>query len=324
MPSTITIIATVLPGVAFVCTLLRLSYRWRRGHLGSDDAWAAAALVSVAFEITGAWLRVAKGQSQYHHIVGYYMLNVAFTSVLWLARMSILFSTIRVIPNFMSLLWWSYASATLFFIMWIVTLAAKTYVCEHNQAWKKLANAQCVLGHGVAVLELVTDIVADIILIALAVKLFSSVKLGSPRRTMLLCIFGANAITTIISVVHACYVFSPNRIMEGIMAHVEAATCLIICNLAVLVTWAFRVFWKGRDLDALSYTETVELSRHGRSERLSRLTTLRFETDAAFVLSAMEGRNDPEFSNETVKTARNHSSLTLAPPSAKPGELYAV
>lgn len=102
----------------------------------------------------------------------------------------------------------------------------------------------------------------------------------------------------------------------------QAATCLIVCNLAVLVTWMFRVFWKGGDLDAVSYTETHELSPQRGTSRQSRLTTLRFGTDAAFVLSAMEGNSsDPEHSGDMTKSGKNRSSLTLAPPSMKPGEL---
>lgn len=71
--------------------------------------------------------------------------------------MSILWSTIRVIPSFMLLRWYSYAAAAIFMVFWLVTLVVKTYVCEHNPEWKTLANAQCVLGHGVAVLELVSE-----------------------------------------------------------------------------------------------------------------------------------------------------------------------
>ena len=94
-----------------------------------------------------------------------------------------------------------------------------------------------------------------------------------------------------------------------------------MCNLAVLVTWVFRVLWKGGDLDAVSYTETNELSRQRHTTRKSRLTTLRFGTDAAFVLSAMDDHSDPERSGDMSKSAKNRSSLTLAPPSMKPGEL---
>lgn len=65
------------------------------------------------------------------------------------------------------------------------------------------------------------DVIADVILIALPVRLLSDVKLGSARRKLLISIFSANSLTTIFSIIHARYVFSPNRIMEGIWAHVE-------------------------------------------------------------------------------------------------------
>ncbi|OBZ77197.1 hypothetical protein A0H81_02515 [Grifola frondosa] len=106
---TIRIVGTVIPGFAVLFTLLRLYYRWSRRHLGLDDAWAAFAVLCVFFMTAGAWVRTDRpgvgpfNHSQHVRVIGYYMLNVSFTCVLWAARMSILFSIVRLIPYVMVL-----------------------------------------------------------------------------------------------------------------------------------------------------------------------------------------------------------------------------
>lgn len=74
-----------------------------------------------------------------------------------LTRMSILCSTIRMIPYFMLLRWAAYATAALFLASYISILILETYVCEHNPAWKRLYNTQCERGRSVAVLELIGE-----------------------------------------------------------------------------------------------------------------------------------------------------------------------
>ena len=102
------VFATLLPALAIMLTSLRLYYRWSRRHLGWDDAFAAFAIFCAFFLTAGAWTRSDSpglspaiplaastaadaaytgvgpfGQPVHVRIVGYYMLNVAFTCVLW-------------------------------------------------------------------------------------------------------------------------------------------------------------------------------------------------------------------------------------------------
>lgn len=69
--------------------------------------------------------------------------------------------------------------------------------------------------------DIVADVVAGVLLIALPYKLFMGIKLGKGLRALLLTGFGANLLTLVFSAIHAGYGFGPDRVMEGIMAHVE-------------------------------------------------------------------------------------------------------
>lgn len=156
--------------------------------------------------------------------------------------MSILFSIMRIIPRLMTLRRYANICAVLFLCMWIAVLTQKLYICTHHDAWQHKKNIQCVLGESVGGLELASqssvrhslsalshilpcaaDIVADSILVALPVRLLWDIGISSPNRKLLMAIFSASMITTIVSIVHTAFELSPNRNAEAIAAHVEVS-----------------------------------------------------------------------------------------------------
>ncbi|GLB39029.1 hypothetical protein LshimejAT787_0601910 [Lyophyllum shimeji] len=68
-------------------------------------------------------------------------------------------------------------------------------------------------------------------------------------RLMIRVVFAMSLLSTAVSVVHAIYGMGPDRFLDGATAHMESATNLIVCNLMVLVTFVYRRFRNGRDLD---------------------------------------------------------------------------
>lgn len=65
------------------------------------------------------------------------------------------------------------------------------------------------------------DFVGDLILVIMPMRLLWRIKLSFAKKLLLQCIFSASMFTTIVSIIHAVYVFSPNRNGEGILAHIE-------------------------------------------------------------------------------------------------------
>ncbi|RPD65695.1 hypothetical protein L226DRAFT_543154 [Lentinus tigrinus ALCF2SS1-7] len=311
---TIRILATALPGIGVALTSLRLYYRWTRRHLGWDDAWAALNIVCAIFLCAGAWTRSdTPAVGPFHHgtrvrIIGYYMLNVAFTCVLWTSRMSILFSIIRLIPYMMRMRYWAYFFAVLFGLMWAALIILKVAICETDTAWKKSAGVQCVLGPAVGGVELATDFLADIILVLMPIRLLWRISLSPARRSLLTGIFSASMFTTIVSIVHGVYVFSHNRNAEGIWAHVLASTAMIVCNLAVLVTWLMR---------ALGHRDDSEFSPSGRTPGHSGsqatpkdLTTLRFNHHTNPIVLHSLDKKDSGATTHTMGSCNSSESLS--------------
>jgi hypothetical protein len=72
------------------------------------------------------------------------------------ARMSILYSVIRIIPLMMSLRRVARFCAVLFGCMWAALLIQKSYICGHDRAWELEKAPQCRLGLSVGILELVS------------------------------------------------------------------------------------------------------------------------------------------------------------------------
>ncbi|TFY59904.1 hypothetical protein EVJ58_g5483 [Rhodofomes roseus] len=215
--------------------------------------------------------------------------------------MSILFSVMRIIPRLMNLRQYSYVCSVLFLIMWIVVLTQKLYICVHNNAWQSKPNVQCVLGESVGGVELATDIIADSILVALPIRLLWDIGISSTTRKLLVAIFSASMITSIVSIVHTAFELSPNRNAEAIAAHVEAAVSLIICNLAVLVTWLVRLLRYGEDLESGGWSDYSTSTPRRRSQ----VTSLRFTDAPAILLTANAlGRSrgvDREFDEDVTR-----------------------
>ncbi|KZT10244.1 uncharacterized protein LAESUDRAFT_644408 [Laetiporus sulphureus 93-53] len=301
------VVATVCAAAAMCTTSLRLWYRYSRRHLGYDDAWAALALVTYCFLLAGAYLRSDRTATYEQRVTGYFMLNATFTTVIWFARLSILFSIMRIIPTLMVLRRYAYAAAVLFLAEWIVLLVQKTWTCEHYDAWKTDRAAQCVMGNAVGAVELATDISADLILVILPIRLFWDISISEPRRKLLITIFSASLITTVVSVVHDAYELGPDRNAEAIAAHVEASTSLVICNLAVLVTWLVRAIRQMEDVESGRTSDYTSSNKHrrnksGRDGTGTRLTTIRFE-QPAIVLSTMDESASDACSSKTAAAA---------------------
>ncbi|KAI0746976.1 hypothetical protein C8Q80DRAFT_810997 [Daedaleopsis nitida] len=312
---TIRVLATALPAIATVLTSLRLYYRWSRHHLGWDDVWAAVAAICEVFLCAGAWTRSdTPATGPFHHgpyvrIVGYYMLDVAFTCAIWAARMAILCSIIRLIPHMMRLRTYAYLSAVLFGLMWAALLILKLVICETNTEWKKGPGFQCVLGPAVGGVEIATDLVADTILVALPIRLLWHINLSPARRALLTGIFSASIFTTVVSIVHGVYVFSDNRNAEGIWAHVLASTAVIVANLAVLVTWAMRAF--GHRGESEFHGSDRPPGHSGSQAPAKDLSTLRFNHhNSPIVLHTLDKEHSGKMTRSAGSCASNES---LAP-----------
>ncbi|KAJ7798094.1 hypothetical protein B0H14DRAFT_2908205, partial [Mycena olivaceomarginata] len=183
-----------------------------RSRLWADDAWAFFAFVCLIIQVVTVFLHTAR-------VFAYYLMCLTFYLVIWLSRLRILFSIVRIHPS-------PSARKHLFWV-------AVSFVTA-----KDAPNPQCHLPQQVAICQLVTDVLTDSILLFAPLQLFRSLADKMLRRKLTL-IFSTCVVTTIIylqvSLVHAAFILRNGGVKEIISAIVEDCLSLIVANVPVVV-----------------------------------------------------------------------------------------
>ncbi|KAF8468523.1 hypothetical protein DFH94DRAFT_697739 [Russula ochroleuca] len=229
-------------GFVAICTT---SFRlWlRRSRPWYDDACAFLSLLCLFVQIAGVFMHVEHPSelSRLNRIASYYLISTTFYAVIWTARLSILMSIIRCTPDPVTCrrLWWLAGAfvATLCFFF-----AQLFWVCEtmHN-GWKNKPSPQCPLPKQVAICQLVSDVLADLSLILLPLRLIQGIKDKRLRRRLVF-IFSTSIVTTIVSLVHASYIITRGGIPVIISALVEDCMSLTVANFPVVLSASIRHF----------------------------------------------------------------------------------
>ncbi|KAG1741484.1 uncharacterized protein EDB91DRAFT_1028648, partial [Suillus paluster] len=243
------VIAAIFHGVAIACTVLRLSYRYYVAQLWWEDMWAALSLIFDLICFTCAFLERPPAYNGPWLVANrvFWLVSIAFPCVLWFARASILCSLIRVANPEGCLGYVTYGTGISFAIMWIGTVAQKLYVCEYYA---------CRILNFVAITQLITDIFSDGMLVALPILVFRGVQLPKNRKILVLLSFTAAILIAAVTILHSVMLFGPSSTGIVVIGHVKAAISLIVCDLLVLVTLAYRLCGF-EDIDATDNSGTT-------------------------------------------------------------------
>ncbi|KAF8830127.1 hypothetical protein F5879DRAFT_366762 [Lentinula edodes] len=299
------IVTTILLGIAQILTLFRINIRRRANRLWWDDAWALLTMFLSQLLLIAMWIRTDTpglgplDESHSARIVAYWLVSISFTCTLWSARISLIFSVIRLIPPLFVLRRVSEWMAVIFFLMWAGSLIQKTYICASDRSWYQLSAPQCHLGTDVAIVELVTDLFADVVLAVIPIRLLAGVGLSPDKRRMLYMMFCASLLTSMVSIIHAVFLLGPSGLLEAITAQAEAGTALMVANVGVLSPYVYRLMKNGQDFDSQPYTYypsfhsngEVHMRRIPRTPSRTAASSVRFhsETQAdSLLVSAME------------------------------------
>ncbi|KAG2340978.1 hypothetical protein BDR05DRAFT_888978 [Suillus weaverae] len=298
---------SVSHGVAIVCTIFRLVYRGWTRRIWWEDAWAAVSLVADVVCLACIWINPLTDCYGFHlrfvvHITAYSARTV-LTDLSRAARMSVIFCIIRIANHSGCKVHRriTHLIAVSFACMWLALLVQKINVCIFEA---------CQMSEPVALSQLITDVIADFSLVAAPLQLWKNVGLSRSRKILIMSSFGASILITAITIPHSVILFGPPTETTLIFAHVKAAVSLIICNVLVIVTFAYRVLSKETcDLDQSltspglftsvvmtqfpmsTYTRT---SLSGQEETTSRLITTaqtKSKADDTSMVSAEEGIN---------------------------------
>lgn len=224
--------------VAAIVTLVRLVvFRFvRQKQWWWDDFFALLGLICLAVFVPAAFL-MSEGPHIPRHlrVASFYMVGGLFYSTIWCARLSIVFTVIRIAP------WPSQIKVLLgvagfFVLQWALLIAQMFWICEKTDpAWKNHEYAQCVLGEAVGITQVATETISDFILVIAPLWILKGVRVSSWLRIRLIAIFSCSMMTTIAGVIHAVMVLKKPGALEAVMGAVENCVALSVCNLPVLI-----------------------------------------------------------------------------------------
>ncbi|KAL0575847.1 hypothetical protein V5O48_006137 [Marasmius crinis-equi] len=201
-----------------ICTvpaIISTAYRlWiRRGRYWADDAFALFSALSQFVMFSGSFVHITRSSPRLSMVAAYYMMASAFYSVVWFARLSILFSIIRIHPD-------EGMRKKLYWVAGIFGLV--TMVLISQLYW-------------VVVLQIVTDVFSDAILVFVPLRLIQTLS-DTRLRRRLAVIFSTCLITTAVSIVHAVFIFIHAGPQEVMAAIAEDCVSLMVCNVPVVAT----------------------------------------------------------------------------------------
>ncbi|KAF8066919.1 hypothetical protein FPV67DRAFT_1215799 [Lyophyllum atratum] len=293
------------PITAACVTLVRLFERTRSRRFGYDDGFAALALsILVVFVVTlFTHLGDPTHLSYATRVAMYYSIAQGFYGIVWSARLSILFSVIRISSNGTPLRRILYGLMVSFLVIWAVLFAQVFWVCESEPLWKDALAPQCALGRNVAIAQLISDIYADSVLIAAPLRLLWNLEVSRAQKNRLLLVFSSSIVTTIASLVHAYYVLRVGGLDEVFVAIVELCLSLLVCNLAVIVGLCARMFDSAKRSTNTSSGDSYAMSRsRGTSNgvRSVEFNTHTMDDSAAGINVKVVGLRDDTFSDSTT------------------------
>lgn len=213
--------AIVCHSVAISTTVFRLGYRWWMARFWWEDGVAALALVCDAVTLTGAVIiapYLGPGTRTSQTVVSLWLSALSNSAVIWAARIVIVVGSS-------------------FIIMFLAVEGQRLGIC---------ITSGCREFKSTAVSQLITDIVADVSLVALPIWSLSTARLSRSRRVLVQSAFTASIIITIITIIHSVILFTQESSGVVLIGHIKAALSLMICNLLVIVTFVYRVCHKGR------------------------------------------------------------------------------
>ncbi|KAL4078103.1 hypothetical protein V8B97DRAFT_1210198 [Scleroderma yunnanense] len=234
------VVAIVCHSTAVASTVVRLAYRWWMARFWWEDGWAALACV---FDIVGlvsavmvpprldmqSWGPIA--------VISGWMATLSLAAVVWAARFSVLFSIVRVGNPSKALKWTTTAIGCSFVIMFLVIEGQRLEVC---------VNVQCRVFKSTAISQLITDVIADLCLVALPIRLLRGTKLSWMKRILIQSTFSASMCITIVTIIHSVVLLKDTSSGNLLFGHFKAALSLLICNLLVIVTFIYRVCHKSK------------------------------------------------------------------------------
>ncbi|KAF9449011.1 hypothetical protein P691DRAFT_799740 [Macrolepiota fuliginosa MF-IS2] len=234
--------------VAILSTICRIVIRRRK--LWIDDAAAIFSLLALVAQIVAVFItpstpsfthtshsRLNLASIELGTNIGeirYYIIAVTFFAVLWSARLSILFSLVRINPFPEQQTKLKFV-AVVFIVIPLLLVLQCFLTCAPKPAWKSWAIPQCVLDNSSAICQLIADVLSDGVLLYVPTRLLMILS-DKNLRIRLILIFSTCIITSLVGLAHAIEIFRTSDASRVYTAIIENNIALIVCNTPVILT----------------------------------------------------------------------------------------
>ncbi|KIK61306.1 hypothetical protein GYMLUDRAFT_42890 [Collybiopsis luxurians FD-317 M1] len=216
--------------------------------------WAFLTMVLTTLVIVGALLPSHPTDRHNHQvqIIQFWIIMTSYSAGAWFARISLMLSTVRLIPIIFKLRRISELAFVSFLLMCMSVLIAKLHFCASDLSWYKMPSPVCPLTRNtnLAAGELTTFLLADMILVAIPLRLLYRISLPREKRRMLILMFSANIITSIVSVLRVVFLIGSSGGMVSLAIKAEVGTALIVADLAILTPYIYRLVKPEGDFDS--------------------------------------------------------------------------
>jgi len=183
------------------------------------------------------------------------LLVPGFYLPIWSARLSILFTIIRIIP-------WPKQRKVLafiaaFFIFQCAFLHAQViWECEESLEWT-LGDPFCPLGKFVPITQITTALVSDVILIATPLWMLRTILTDPRLRSRLVIVFSVSVVTTLAALGHSISIIFALGVTDKIFAAIEIAVAMTVCNATVVTPVILRWYRNRKAVEETNYPTTV-------------------------------------------------------------------
>ncbi|KAJ7708700.1 hypothetical protein B0H17DRAFT_362893 [Mycena rosella] len=234
----IIITSVVCSSVATLLTIYRIFIR--RSRLWTDDGCAIFSTCILLLQVASVFLHADtdSGMKRSTRIAAYYLIAITFYAIIWSARLSILFSIIRIDPSGIRRRF-LLGVAVAFLGACLILIAQLFWVCERKPQWRDAVSPQCPLSRQVVILQLLSDVASDTILIVAPLQVLRHLEDKGLRRRLMI-IFSTCVVTTIVSLVHSAMILTGGGPKVLVAAVVEDCISLIVCNIPIVVSASLR------------------------------------------------------------------------------------
>ncbi|EDR07296.1 uncharacterized protein LACBIDRAFT_328161 [Laccaria bicolor S238N-H82] len=230
IPILIPVTNFVLTLIGVLATCFRLWRRKTTTHIWWDDIWAALTMILGIIFMTSFELFL-QNQSLFPGIKDFLLtciqsvlpslillsIRKIHTATPFHVLISILFIVIRISNGRMRyILKWI---AAIFVLTWVILTAQLLWTCEGKNADWGPGHLICVMPLRVAIVQLTTDTLSDVILIVAPLRLVWNINLN-----------------------HACWlIVDGGGLSEALAAVIQNSVSLIVCNFSVIIAFIFQI-----------------------------------------------------------------------------------